>query len=54
MAKRRRRRGKRGHGAGASKEARKKNIGKMSLGCLILLLLGAIFLIVPRVLTGGG
>lgn len=54
MAKRKKRgKRKRGHGRGASKAARKDMLGKMSLGCLVLLLLVAAWLILPRVLTGG-
>ena len=54
MAKRKKRSKRRkGHGRGASKEARKDVIGKMSLGCLVVLLLVAAWLIIPRVLTGG-
>lgn len=54
MAKRKKRgRRRRGHGRGASKAARKDIIGKMSLGCLVVLLLVAAWLIIPRMITGG-
>lgn len=54
MAKRKKRRKHaRGHGRGASKAARKDMVGKMSLGCLVILLLVAAWLIIPRVITGG-
>ncbi len=54
MGKRHKGRRKKGHGAGASKEARKQQLGKMSLGCLVILVLVAAWLILPRVLSGGG
>lgn len=52
MAKRRSKR-RRKTGKGTSKQERKHFLGKMSLGCLVLLLLSAAWLILPRVLSGG-
>jgi hypothetical protein len=54
MSKRRKRKRSKSHGPGASKSARKLAIGKMSFGCLVLLLIVAAGLIIPRLLSGEG
>lgn len=54
MAKRRKGKRKKGHGPGGSRQARKERLGKMSLGCLVLLVIVAAWLVLPRVLSGGG
>lgn len=50
MAKRRKGRRRKGFGPGASKKARKQRIGQMSLGCLVLLVIVAGWLIVQATL----
>lgn len=54
MGKRRKGRRRKGHGPGASKQARKERLGKMSLGCIVLIVLVAAWLVLPRILSGGG